>query len=182
MDQVGKEIWRKWRTRFLRLPLVYGPGWKGNLAKMADAVARGRFPPLPRLENRRSLVHVEDVVQALLLAATNPVADGKIYLVTDGRAYSTRQIYEWMCEAAGRRVPAWAVPLRLLRLAAKTGDLIERLTRRSAPINSQRLEKLLGSAWFSSARIERELGFRAQHNLRESIMEMTGHADRVRAV
>ena len=46
----------------LRLPMVYGPGCKGNLPRMIQAIARGRFPPLPETGNRRSMVDVRDVV------------------------------------------------------------------------------------------------------------------------
>ena len=50
----------------LRLSMVYGPTRRGNLPRMIEAVARGRFPPLPETDNRRSMVHVEDVVEAAL--------------------------------------------------------------------------------------------------------------------
>ena len=69
----------------LRLALVYGPEMKANLARLVEAVRRGWCPPLPETGNRRSLVHVDDVVQAALLAAAHPAARGQTYLVTDGR-------------------------------------------------------------------------------------------------
>jgi UDP-glucose 4-epimerase len=69
----------------LRPALVYGPGMKGNLARLIAAVRRGWLPPLPETGNRRSLVHVDDVAQALLLAAAQPAAAGRTYFVTDGR-------------------------------------------------------------------------------------------------
>src|SRR5258708_17505354 len=50
----------------LRLPMVYGPGHKGLLPRMVDAIERGWFPPLPDLGGARSVVHVEDVVGAAI--------------------------------------------------------------------------------------------------------------------
>ncbi len=47
----------------LRLPLVYGRGIKGNLLRMIEAIDLRRFPPLPETGNRRSVVHVDEVVQ-----------------------------------------------------------------------------------------------------------------------
>ena len=47
--------------------MVYGPGGRGNLERMAALVRRGWFPPLPETGNRRSLVHVSDVVAAIRL-------------------------------------------------------------------------------------------------------------------
>ncbi len=156
----------------LRLPMVYGPGCKGNLPRMIRAVARGRFPPLPDTGNKRSMVDVRDVVEAALLAATNPAAEGKIYIVTDGRVYSTRQIYAWICTALGRPVPARTIPLSLLRLLARAGDIIGHVSRRRFAIDTDALEKLIGSAWYSSDKISRELGYRPAHTLMEALPGM----------
>jgi nucleoside-diphosphate-sugar epimerase len=155
----------------LRLPLVYGAGVKGNWRRMIEAVDRGRFPPIPEVGNKRSMVDVRDVVQALLLAAENEKAHGHVYIVTDGNMYSTRQIYEWINAALGRTVPRWTVPLVLLQASAKLGDVAGRLGL-PAPINSDALEKLLGSACYSSERIQRDLGFRPEHFLRDVVPEM----------
>ncbi len=156
----------------LRLPLVYGPGGRGNLSRMISAIDRGRFPPISDTGNRRSMVHVDDVVQALLLAAEKPEACGKTYIVIDGQAYSTRQIYECCCEALGKPVPRWSVPLSVLKLVAKSGDIFLQLTGRRFFLDSERLEKLTGSAWYSSDKISRELGYRPTRNLRDALPGM----------
>lgn len=156
----------------LRLPLVYGPGVKGNLLQMMRAIDTGRFPPPPGMCNRRSLVHVDDVVTALRLAMEHPRADGEIYLVTDGRAYSTRAIYELMCRALGRTAPRWAVPVWALRTIARIGDAIGHMRGRPFFFNSVALDKLLGSAWYNSGKIERELGFKSTHTLETAVPAM----------
>lgn len=143
----------------LRLPLVFGIGNMGNLQRMIAAIDRGRFPPLPELNNKRSMVCVDDVVQAMLLAAEKPEARGKTYILTDGRVYSTRQIYTSICAALGRPVPKWSVPLGALRIAARMGDAVNRVLRRRFLLNSEMLEKLIGSACYSSEKISKELGY-----------------------
>ncbi|QKV56510.1 MAG: hypothetical protein HT580_04080 [Dechloromonas sp.] len=45
------------------------------------------------------------------------------------------------------------------------------------PLDSEALERLLGSAWFSLTRIERELGWRAQVSLVDGLAEMFGNVD-----
>lgn len=168
--EVGRRIGM--RTAVLRLPLVYGSGVKGNLRQMMSAIDRGRFPPLPECGNKRSLVHVDDVVQALLAAAERKVADGQTYLVTDGRTYSTREIYEAICRELGRRVPGWSVPRWILRLGARVGDVIGSSSGRRMPLNTATLEKLFGSAWYSSDKISRELGYVPSHSLYDALPEM----------
>jgi nucleoside-diphosphate-sugar epimerase len=139
---------------------------------MIRAVALGRFPQFPDTGNKRSMVDVRDVVQAALLAATNPVAAGKVYIITDGQTYSTRQIYEWICVALQRSVPRREIPLTLLRLAARIGDMIGRLSGRRFVLDTEALGKLLGSAWYSSEKICRELNYRPTHTLKSSLPEM----------
>lgn len=67
----------------------------------------------------------------------------------------------------------WSVPASpLLRGAAIGGDLLEAAARRRMPFDSEALDRLLGSAWYSPARIERELGWRARISLSEGLLEL----------
>jgi nucleoside-diphosphate-sugar epimerase len=156
----------------LRLPLVYGRGVKGNLWKMMDAIERGRFPPLPAMNNKRSLVHLDDVIRAALLAAESPRANGQVYIVTDGHPYSTDEIERMMRGALGKPARGWTVSFAVLRVIAAAGDLIGRLRGRRFVFDSDAYRKLLSSAWYSSRKIEQELGFRATRDLRDGVEEM----------
>jgi nucleoside-diphosphate-sugar epimerase len=156
-------------TVVLRLPMVYGLGENGNIARMVKAVSAGRFPPWPRIENHRVAIHVEDAVAAAILVAHHPECAGEVYFVTDGRAYSTRWLYEQALIALGRPIPRWTTPLWMLRLAAAAGTLGEHLTGRRMPLTLDGLGKLTGDAWFSSAKLEHDLGFRPRHRLETEI-------------
>jgi nucleoside-diphosphate-sugar epimerase len=153
----------------LRLPLVYGVGNKGNLYRMIAAIDRGWFPPLPDTGNRRSLVHVDNVVDAALLVSARPEANGQTFIVTDGRDYATRELFEAICRGLGRTVPSWSIPLSVLKAAGWAGDLLGRLRGRRFPIESDALQKLLDSASYSSARITRELGYRPRRTFVEAL-------------
>lgn len=156
----------------LRLCMVYGPGAKGNMQKMLQAVAKHRFPPLPEVNNKRSMVHVQDVVNAAILAAERPEAVGQTFIVSDGNSYSTRQIYELMCHALGKRPPGWSIPIPCLRALGLAGDAISKLRGKRFMFDSDALEKLIGSAWFSSQKIETMLGFNPEWNLEKALPEM----------
>ena len=153
----------------IRPAMVYGPGNPGNLGKMISGVQKGYFPPFPKINNQRSMVHVEDVVQAALLAAENPQAHKQVYIVTDGQAYSTRQIYEWICQALGKPIPNWSVPLPVLHGLAKIGDGIGAVRGKRFMFDSDALAKLTGSAAYSSAKIQRELGFAPKWTLDQAL-------------
>lgn len=156
----------------LRLTLVYGPGGRGNLERMAAAIRGGWFPPLPEVGNRRSLVHVADVAQAALLAAEQPAADGRTYIVTDGQYYSSRELYDLIRRGLGKAPTRLAVPAAALRALAKTGDLLHRLGRRRVGFDSEALAKLLGWACYRCDRIQQELGYRPRWTLAEGLPDL----------
>ena len=149
----------------LRPTMVYGVTRKGNLPRMIEAIRRGRFPPLPATSGRRSMVHVADVASAALLVSGASRAAGQRYILTDGRRYSTREIYEWICVALGRPVPRWYVPQPVLRALAVAGDLIGSVRGQRFMFDSDTLDKLTGTALYSSGKIARELGFRPRYDL-----------------
>lgn len=160
------------QTCVLRSSLVYGPGVKGNIARMVHAVRRGAFPPLPHRRNKRAMVHVEDLADALLLGARKPLGAGATYVITDGRSYSTRDMYEWIVAALGKGVPRWHVPWATLVAMARCGDLAGRITGRPMPLDSVALDKLMGSAWYTSIRAQADLGFEPRHSLQSAMPEI----------
>jgi nucleoside-diphosphate-sugar epimerase len=156
----------------LRPALVYGPGVKGNLLRMMRAIERGYFPPLADTGNKRSMVHVEDLIAAAFSAAVEPPANGKIYIVTDGIPYSSRQIYEVISGALGKKIPGWTVPAWLFLGAAGIGDAVKRVFRVSLPVTSETAQRLLGSACYHSDLIQKELGYRPRNNFFSAVEEM----------
>ncbi len=58
---------------------------------------------------------------------------------------------------------------------AKVGDLISFVTKRRFVFDSDALEKLLGSAWYSAEKIKRELGYRPKHAFDDAVEEMVTH-------
>lgn len=156
----------------LRLAMVYGAGGRGNLERMGRLVRRGVFPPLPETGNRRSLVHVDDVISAMRLVADDQRASGRSYIVAAPETPSGRQLFDALRAAQGMAPCNWSVPASVLRLAAKLGDGLELLLTRRLPLDGEVLERLLGSACYLPARIERELGWRAQVSLEDGLSEM----------
>jgi nucleoside-diphosphate-sugar epimerase len=156
----------------LRLPLVYGPGNKGNLFRMISGIDRGFFPPLPEVENRRSMVHVSNVVDAALLAATSNAANDQRYIVTDEKAYSTNELYRMICQGLGKSLPRWRIPRIALGTLGRVGDVIGRVRGRRFVFDSDALNKLTGSAWYSAEKISRELGYHPSVTFQDSLPEL----------
>ena len=139
----------------LRPALIYGPKVKGNLQLMIQGIKKGWFPPLPEMGNRRSMIHVDDVVQALLLLVSDQRSNGEIFIVTDGKTYSSRDIYEIMCSTLGKRIPRWTMPQFLFNVIASINPRLR-----------YRIDKLLGDECYSSKKIQ-SIGFKAKKTLKD---------------
>jgi nucleoside-diphosphate-sugar epimerase len=144
----------------LRLPLVYGPTEKGNLFRMLAAIDRGWFPPLSRIQNRRSMLHVDNLVQAICVLLDSAAFPRPCYIVADAEPYSVSRIYEALRQGLGQSRSRWAAPVWALKLAARCGDIIQAGTRAPMPFNSAVLEKLAGSAWYSAEALARDFAYR----------------------
>jgi len=139
----------------IRPSLVYGPDVKGNLALMQRGIRQGWFPPLPETGNRRSMIHVDDLVRAILLVAEDKRANGEIFIATDGVEYSSCEIYKTMCQVLDKSVPNWSVPKFLFDLVGKLSSNFK-----------YKVNKLLGDEYYSSEKLQ-SLGFKAQRSLRD---------------
>lgn len=151
----------------VRPPLVYGPGVKANFASLMRALQRRLPLPFGAIDNRRSLVARDNLVDLLLCCARHPAAAGQVFLVSDGEDLSTAQLCRGLSQALGVRPRLLPVPPALLRL-------LGRLTGRS-----QQVQRLLGSLqvdisatcrrldWRPPVRVEQALRETAQANGRE---------------
>jgi nucleoside-diphosphate-sugar epimerase len=147
------------RLAVLRPPLVYGPGVKGNFLSLMRAIDRGLPLPFSAIVNRRSLVYVGNLADAILRCAEAPQAVGRCYLVCDGAPVSTPELCRKLAAALGR-------PARLFRLSPALLELLpgaRRLTR-SLEVDDSALRRELG--WHAPFTLEQGLGATADWNRR----------------
>jgi len=149
----------------LRLAAVYGARVKGNYARLAQALAKGRFVFIGKGENRRTLVYDRDVAAAALLAARHPDAAGRIFNVTDQDVHRVRDIVATICGALGRPAPRLRVPAGLARLIAGALEGGARRLGRTSPLTRDQVEKFVEDIAASGERAKRELGFVPRYDL-----------------
>ncbi len=141
----------------LRPPLVYGPNAKGNFARLVRLVRRGVPLPLASVRNRRSLVFVGNLVDAIVRVLDHPAAAGRTYVVSDGEDLSTPDLIARVAAALGRPPRLFAFPPALLRFA---GALLGR---------GDEIGRLLDDMVVDGSRIRDELGWRAPFSLDEGL-------------
>jgi len=114
----------------LRPVLIYGPGLKGNLAALARLAGVPLPLPLGGLTNRRSLLGVDNLVDAILLVLRTSATRGETYLVADPQPVAFVDIVAAFRAARGRPPGLFRFPPRLIKMAARAAggaDLWERL-------------------------------------------------------
>jgi len=67
----------------IRPPLVYGPGVKANVAALMRTVSRGIPLPLASVQNSRSLVGLDNLVDFIVVCASDPAAANELLLATE---------------------------------------------------------------------------------------------------
>jgi nucleoside-diphosphate-sugar epimerase len=83
----------------LRPPLVYGPGNKANFALLLELVRSGIPLPLASVQNKRSFISVENLVDFIAACLGNPKAYGKIYFPSDGEDVATPELIRKIAKA-----------------------------------------------------------------------------------
>jgi len=128
----------------IRAPLVYGPRVKGNFLRLLRWVDSGVPLPFAMVRNRRSLIYLGNLVDAIARCAEHPAAQGP-YLVSDEEMVSTLELVLRIARALERPARLFPAPQALLRIAgmiAGRRDEIRRLTGNLA-VDSSRVRRLL---------------------------------------
>lgn len=102
----------------IRPPLVYGSGVKANFAALMRAVQRGWFLPLGAINNQRSLVALDNLVDLIVNCLHHTKAANQTFLVSDGQDLSTTELVRGIAEAAMVSPRLLPVPVNVLRALA----------------------------------------------------------------
>ena len=141
----------------LRPPLVYGPGVKGNFLTLLKAIDRGTLLPLGAIQNRRSLIFVGNLADAIDTAATHPDAAGQTFFISDEGTVSTSELIENIAVSLNKKSHLINMPLGLLKLAgAVTGK-------------SGAIQRLIGSLTVDASKIHSLLDWRPPYTMAEGL-------------
>jgi len=142
------------RIGIVRLPLIAGRGAPGNLGAMINAIAKRRYFGVGKGEARRSIVNAFEVAAALPSVATV----GGVFHLTDGVHPSFIEIEAAIAKRL-RQSPPPRIPLRIGRLGAYCGDIVQRLGGRTVPFNTRVLRKMTTTLTFDDSRARQLLGW-----------------------
>jgi nucleoside-diphosphate-sugar epimerase len=142
----------------LRPPLVYGPGVKANFLRLLRWIDSGLPLPFAGVSNRRSLVYLGNLVDAVVRCVEHPRALGP-FLVSDAETVSTAQLVSHAARALERPARLFRVPLGVLRLAGV-------ITGRG-----EELRRLTGNLVIDASKARGVLAWRPPYSLDEGLAE-----------
>jgi nucleoside-diphosphate-sugar epimerase len=140
-DATGLEI------VILRPPLVYGQGVKANFLRLLNMVNKNIPLPLSMVNNKRSMIYIGNLVDAIIRCIEHPDVVNKTYLVSDGQDVSTPDLIRMIAGAMGKKAKLFPCPLSLLKMIGNVAG------------KSDEIERLTGSLRIDSAKIRRELSW-----------------------
>lgn len=149
----------------IRPPLVYGAHAPGNFGRLVRAVARGLPLPLGSVDNRRSLLALDNLLDFITLSMTHPAAVNQTYLVSDGEDLSTTELLQRTGQALGKPARLLPVPVPVLRAA---GALLGQ---------RETVDRLCTSLQVSSDKSRNELGWRPPLGVDEGLHRAVSAAD-----
>ncbi|MDQ3949127.1 MAG: NAD-dependent epimerase/dehydratase family protein, partial [Gemmatimonadota bacterium] len=150
---------------------VYGPRDRDFLVVFRQARHGVGLYPASR-DRYLSVIHVRDVVRGMLAASRSAEAAGRTYFLTAEPPVSWRDVYRAAGAAVGRRMTEINIPQTLIDAAGVLGDVHAWLTGTPTLVTRQKITLSKAEYWVcSSARAQRDFGFRAGIGLREGMRE-----------
>ncbi|MGI8402111.1 MAG: NAD-dependent epimerase/dehydratase family protein [Gemmatimonadaceae bacterium] len=156
-------------TSILRLPLAYGPGMKGNMIRLFDAVKHGVPLPLRNVSNSRSMVFSGNVAEAVSSVLRSPRAIGETFFVSDGADLSTPDLLRGVGVALGKTPNLFPMPEVVLSALGCLGDIVG--TVRLSPVNSDVIHRLVGSLTVDISKLRALTGYAAPFSVQDGLRE-----------
>lgn len=141
-DRTGLEI------VIIRAPLVYGEGVKGNFLRLLNLTNKKIPLPFARINNIRSLVGLDNLIDLIICCIDHPKAAGQIFLISDNESISTPELIKRIGAAMGKSTRLFPVPLSIFKLL---GRLMGK---------SYEVDKLLGSLMVDTSHTRQILGWK----------------------
>ena len=106
----------------IRPPLTYGPGVKGNFSKMVSMLKEGIPLPLGAINNKRSFVALDNLVDFIILCADRSRSSralNEVFVISDGEDISTTELLTKIKRSYKLKAILFPMPVSILRAVAK---------------------------------------------------------------
>lgn len=141
----------------IRPPLIYGGNAPGNFERLIRLLAKPVPLPFGAVNNKRSMVYVDNLVDFLILCIDHPNAANQTFLISDGENFSLKSLITSIRSVMGK--PAWLIPIPA-GLLILVGKLIGK---------SGVMDRLIGDLEIDSSKARTLLGWNPPYGVEEAI-------------
>ena len=155
----------------VRPPYIYGPRDRQFFPRVVSALKNGVFKYIGDGSAPISLVYVENLTDAMMLAAVKPEAVGEVCMVTDGEPITRRELVETIAEGFDLAKPTKCVPLWLAKALCPVFEFFAKLSpgKKAPLLNRFRLKFMATPLTFKIDKAKRVLDYQPKYTTREGL-------------
>lgn len=170
-----KIVERYWKERglpvvILRPCMVYGPGGEGEFLKICRLIKKGVFPKVGRGKNLTPMVHVEDVVQAAILARERGIP-GETYLIASNGSFKLNLIRNLIVEKLEIKRINTYIPTCMAKIGARGIELLAKTFNFTPIVTYKNIDSTVTDRVFSINKVRDQLGYFATVDIDRGIGE-----------
>lgn len=151
----------------LRPSAVYGPRDK-DIYAFFKCISKRIKPCLSGQDQHLSLCYVQDIVQALLLAAEAQTKSGDIFFLSDGHDYLMEEIGDAFAQAMGVTAFRIRVPKLMIWGIASFSDYFSKFSKKPSLLNKGKAKEMVQKDWVCDiTKAKTVLGFKPRIHLQE---------------
>lgn len=155
----------------IRAPIVLGPRSR-TLYRYLKPLKRGIRLRFRQESNLLSLVHVQDLVRGILIAAAHPKSSGETYFIANSEPYSWSQLFDSIAKLVNRKTISITIPLWTFSMAAALSEFYSKLSGKPGMLNFDKLGEIRNSFWVcSTEKVREQLGFTTSLSLEEGLRQ-----------
>ena len=155
----------------LRPPVVYGER-EVNFFTYLKAIKWRMALKVGASRQVLSIIHVKDLVDAMIRAAEAPDPNQNIFFITDGHEYSWDDVAQAAMQALGVKALKVVLPLSLMGFAAMISEFLAKINNHTPLLDRQRMIDLRQSSWTaSSERFFDHYSFKPQLDLERGLKQ-----------
>lgn len=169
-EKVALERMKKGKVEvsIIRPAMIWGDGDR-RFVKLFKGVIRRRLPIIGSGKSLTHWIYFEDLVDAFLLAAVRPEANGQVYIIAGRTIVPYEEVVKAIAKVAGVKPLLWKVPVSLVWVAGFLTELICRPLGIEPPLYRRRVDFFTKSRAFNTAKAQKELGFSPRYNFEEEV-------------
>jgi len=168
-------IWDRLPVTIIRPPNVYGPR-QMETELLIKLISRRIVPFLRDEASSTSLIYIHDLIEGIIQASLSPQTIGQIYYLTDGVDYSWRKIILAVKDQVLGTSLFLPLPEKVIYLSAWIIDTLKSTGIISIHFGRRIWRTMIQTPWiFSSAKAQKDFGFRTRHSLQAGLKETVRH-------